>query len=139
MTREEPRSPAAPAPAPPARNGCPYWRAVLEARWEARLQELTELSLAYHGAAGPAPEGNGDGAGHQQAQALLRRAVAARRKLANVEDALARLAAGGFGHCEQCGSQISGGLLALIPETRYCLRCDPEADRARAAAGRSPR
>ena len=26
----------------------PRWRALLEARWQARLRELTELSLAYH-------------------------------------------------------------------------------------------
>jgi hypothetical protein len=29
----------------------PQWRALLEARWQARLTELTELSLAYHAAA----------------------------------------------------------------------------------------
>ncbi len=30
----------------------PQWRALLEARWQARLEELTELSLAYHAGAG---------------------------------------------------------------------------------------
>ena len=29
----------------------PQWRALLEARWQARLEELTELSLAYHAGA----------------------------------------------------------------------------------------
>ena len=33
----------------PARG--PVWRALLEAQWRSRLQEVTELSLAYHEAA----------------------------------------------------------------------------------------
>lgn len=102
----------------------PRWRALLEARWQAHVQEVTELSLAYHVAAAAVPDGTGDGAGQPEIAALLRRAVGARRKLANVEDALARLAAGRFGSCEQCGSPIPAGLLTAAPETRYCPRCD---------------
>jgi RNA polymerase-binding transcription factor DksA len=127
---------------PPGGRDGPRWRALLEARWQARLEELTELALAYH-AAGDVP---GDEPGPQEAQTLLRRAVAARRKLEDVEEALARLAAGSFGRCEQCGSEIPPGLLALIPEARYCPRCDtapggPHGEvgpgRAAAAAARS--
>jgi len=102
----------------------PRWRARLEARWQAYVQEVTELSLAYHVAAEAVPDGTGDGAGHPEIAALLRRAVEARRKLADVEDALARLAAGRFGSCEQCGSPVQAGLLTAVPETRYCARCD---------------
>ena len=72
----------------------PRWRALLEARWQARVREVTELSLAYHVAAAAVPGGTGDGAGQPEVRALLRRAVAARRKLADVEEALGRLAAG---------------------------------------------
>ena len=85
------------------------------------------------------PGGTGDGDAHPEAQALLRRTVAARRKLADVEDALGRLAAGSFGSCEQCGSAIPASLLATAPETRYCPRCDAGPVRVRAAAGRLPR
>lgn len=102
----------------------PRWRARLEARWQAYVQEVTELSLAYHVAAAAVPDGTGDGAGQPEIAALLRRAVQARRKLADVEDALARLAAGRFGSCEQCGSPVQAGLLTAVPETRYCARCD---------------
>lgn len=116
------RSPA-PAPALPAASArdwrSRHWRSVLEARWQARLQEVTELSLAYHDVAETIPSGNGSTHERQ----LLRRAAAARRKLADVEEALHRLAAGQFGSCEQCGSAIQAGLLALSPETRYCLAC----------------
>jgi hypothetical protein len=32
----------------PAPAGGPRWRALLEMQWRARLQEVTELALAYH-------------------------------------------------------------------------------------------
>lgn len=110
----------------------PRWRALLEARWQARLRELTELSLAYHVAIASA-------SAQPEAQALLRRAVTARRKLADVEEALSRLAAGEFGRCEQCGAQIPDGLLATAPEIRYCARCDGDPAWIRPLAGRTAR
>jgi hypothetical protein len=126
----------------------PRWRALLEARWQARLRELTELSLAYHVAIASAPDRAGSGSGigsgsglaaEPEAQGLLRRAVTARRKLADVEEALSRLAAGEFGRCEQCGAQIPDGLLAAAPEIRYCARCDGEPTWIRPLAGRTAR
>jgi RNA polymerase-binding transcription factor DksA len=120
MPREEAVSPAAMAP---TGTNSPYWRARLESRWRACLREVTELSLAYHTATGE-PGGSDDGAAQVEAQTLLNRAVAARRELADVEDALGRLAAGNFGACEQCGAQIPAGLLDDTPETRYCAHCD---------------
>jgi DnaK suppressor protein len=124
MPREERRILAAAVPVRPAGTGSPHWRTLLEARWEARLQKVIELSLAYHSAAAAAPDGSGDGTRRQEIRTLLGRAVAARRKLADVEEALGRLTAGEFGYCEQCGSAIPAGLLAVIPETRYCPRCN---------------
>ena len=124
MSREQRRGQAAMSGGQSAGAPGPRWRALLEARWQARVREVTELSLAYHVAAAAAPGGTGDGAGKPEIQALLRRTVAARRKLADVEEALGRLAAGRFGSCVQCGSQIPAGLLATTPETRYCPRCD---------------
>ena len=94
----------------------PRWRAILEARWRIRLQELTELSMAYHGAASGGVE-------DKRARRLLRRAVAARQRLADTEDALGRVAAGAFGRCEQCGAPVPDVLLAAAPESRYCTRC----------------
>jgi RNA polymerase-binding transcription factor DksA len=96
----------------------------LEARWQAYVQEVIELSLAYHVAAAAACDDIGDGAGRPEVASLLRQVAAARRKLADVEEALGRLAAGTFGSCEQCGSAIPDGLLMAVPETRYCPRCD---------------
>jgi RNA polymerase-binding transcription factor DksA len=98
------------------RRSAARWRAVLEARWRNRLQEVTELSVAYHTAASGGLE-------DRQARRLLRRAVAARQRLADTEDALGRVAAGAFGRCEQCGTGIPEVLLAAAPESRYCHRC----------------
>ena len=124
----------------------PRWRALLEARWQTHVQEVTELSLAYHVAAAAVSDDIGDGAGRPEIASLLRRVTAARRKLADVEEALGRLAAGTFGSCEQCGSAIPAGLLTAAPETRYCPRCDapspePEAGQSevRPLAGRATR
>ena len=118
----------------------PRWRALLEARWQTHVQEVTELSLAYHVAAEAVCDDIGDGAGQPEIASLLRRVTAARRKLADVEEALGRLAAGTFGVCEQCGSAIPAGLLTAAPETRYCPRCDapsPEIPSPEPEAGQS--
>jgi RNA polymerase-binding transcription factor DksA len=134
-------SPAAVA-GPAAGIRAPRWRALLEARWRTRLQEVIELSLAYHAAAAsaaPAAPARDARAGHPdarqlQCRKLLCRASAARRKLADIEEALGRLAAGTFGGCEQCGSEIPDGLLAVTPERRYCPRCEAEAEAVPALA-----
>ena len=109
----------------------PRWRAILEARWRIRLQEVTELSLAYHAATTDGPDGIEGG----HARRLLRRAVGARHRLADTEDALGRLASGRFGRCEQCGALIPEALLAGAPESRYCARCAAGAGAVPAAAG----
>ena len=124
MSREQRTAQAAMTSGQSAGMPGPRWRALLEARWRAHVEEVTELSLAYHVAAEAVADDIGDGAGQPEVASLLRRVAAARRKLADVEEALGRLAAGTFGSCEQCGSAIPAGLLAAAPETRYCPRCD---------------
>jgi DnaK suppressor protein len=97
----------------------PRWRAILEMRWRTRLQEVTELSVAYHAAAADTPGGVED----RRARRLLGQTVAARQGLADTEDALSRLAAGDFGRCEHCSAPIPEALLAASPERRYCAHC----------------
>jgi DnaK suppressor protein len=121
---------------PRAERTNPQWRALLEARWQARLRELTELSMAYHAADA---EIGRDGPRQQDTQTLLTLAISARRKLADTEEALSRLTAGSFGRCEQCGSAIPAGLLGIIPEARYCPRCDDGPVRVEAVAERTGR
>ena len=112
----------------PVPAGGPRWRALLEMRWRARLQEVTELALAYHEAAAAAAASHGTGGGDTGPQMrrllrLLRRTVISRRALADTEEALARLSAGRYGRCESCAGAISAQRLAATPETRYCARC----------------
>jgi RNA polymerase-binding transcription factor DksA len=109
----------------------PRRRAILEARRRIRLQEVTELSLAYHAVIADASAAIKD----SRARQLLSRAVAARQRLADTEDALGRLAAGGFGRCEQYSALIPEVLLAGAPESRCCARCAAGAVRGSVGAG----
>ncbi len=127
--RNQDRGSRAPGPALASRARGPVWRALLEAQWRDRVQEVTELSLAYHeaasataAAAGAAPA---SGAAERKVRKLLRRTVAARQALADTEEALSRLASGRYGLCEGCTAAIPARLLAAAPETRYCPRCRP--------------
>ena len=122
---------APPAAAHLAPDTMPRWRALLESHWRARLERVTELSLAYHEAedasAGP-PPASGQSARAQSGRALLRRAVAQRRALAEIEAALARLSNGRFGRCERCGGAVSATRLTRTPQARYCLSCETGAE-----------
>jgi len=70
-----------------------------------------------------------------RARQLLSRAVAARQRLTDTEDALGRLTAGGFGRCEQYSALIPEVLLAGAPESRCCARCAAGAVRSSVGAG----
>jgi RNA polymerase-binding transcription factor len=50
-------------------------------------------------------------------------ADAARRDLAEIDAALARLADGGYGICQACGQRISPQRLAARPTARTCVGC----------------
>jgi RNA polymerase-binding transcription factor DksA len=100
------------------------WRRLLEDRWRDRLSQVTAAALAYHDAAAVARGGPGH---HGALHELLSRASAARRALADVDDALARLAGGQYGLCEGCGGAIPARRLAAVPEVRYCPQCETQA------------
>ena len=121
---------APPAAAHLAPDTMPRWRALLESHWRARLERVTELSLAYHEAedASAGPPAGGQSARAQSGRALLRRAVAQRRALAEIEAALARLSNGRFGRCERCGGVVSATRLTRTPQARYCISCETGAE-----------
>ena len=66
------------------------------------------------------PEGATIAFERQQVAALLE---AARRRLADVDAALARRAAGDYGVCEGCGGSIPAERLAARPSARTCVAC----------------
>jgi RNA polymerase-binding transcription factor DksA len=47
----------------------------------------------------------------------------ARARLAALDDASARVTAGTYGVCEQCGGEIGAERLAALPDTRRCVDC----------------
>ena len=103
----------------------PGWRARREAQWRTRLQEVTDLSLSYHEAAAVSATATAGPPGERRLRQLLRRAIAARRALADTDEALSRLASGRYGVCEDCGAAIPAWLLTGTPDARFCPRCQP--------------
>ena len=66
------------------------------------------------------PEGATIAFERQQLAALV---GAARRRLADVEAALGRRTAGGYGICQACGGAIPAERLAARPSARTCVSC----------------
>ena len=66
------------------------------------------------------PEGSTIAYERAQLTAVL---AATRRRLADLDDALARRAAGGYGICERCGRAIPAERLAVRPAARTCVTC----------------
>ena len=66
------------------------------------------------------PEGATIAFERQQVAALLEQA---RGRLADVDAALARAAAGEYGRCADCGRDIAPERLAARPQARTCIDC----------------
>ena len=62
---------------------------------------------------------------HEIAEALT---VAARSALRDVEDALARMRAGGYGRCVDCAARLPVARLEVLPQAARCMSCQQEAD-----------
>jgi RNA polymerase-binding transcription factor DksA len=50
----------------------------------------------------------------------------ARAELAQIERALERLEAGTYGTCDDCGIEIDGERLRLLPDAATCRHCAPQ-------------
>lgn len=66
------------------------------------------------------PEGHTIAFERSQIDALIR---GTHQRLAEIDAALARLAAGGFGVCEGCGEAMSPARLEARPSARRCVSC----------------
>lgn len=58
------------------------------------------------------------------------------RELKQIEDALAKIRAGNYGVCEQCGQQIKKARLKAIPFATLCVSCKEEEERECMGMGR---
>ena len=104
----------------------PRWRALLTDRWQEQLEEVSELARACQAAEQAAAHADQHTrqAAWQQASTALQRAAAGWLALAEIEAALARLAAGRFGWCQYCSAAITVATLGQTPEARYCPACE---------------
>ena len=66
------------------------------------------------------PEGATSAFERQHLAALISQA---RGHLAQIDAAIARLAAGSYGRCESCGQPIGAARLAARPTTTVCIDC----------------
>ncbi len=48
-----------------------------------------------------------------------------RAEIRRIDAALARIAAGDYGDCVQCGNPIAEKRLQLLPDTPFCANCSP--------------
>lgn len=55
-----------------------------------------------------------------------------RRELIAIERALAKMATGNFGICEECGEEIPNKRLQVLPEARLCASCQTFEERQNA-------
>ena len=102
----------------------------LEAERAAALASIAALTREFDGVVAASRSSNADdehdpeGATiafeRQQVAALLEQA---HRRLSDVEAALARRDAGGYGVCESCGRPIAPERLAARPAARTCIDC----------------
>lgn len=56
--------------------------------------------------------------------------LAARRRLAQVEMALARLETGAYGICQRCGEPIDVARLEVLPAATLCVGCQRQAEKS---------
>ncbi|MFL9658293.1 TraR/DksA family transcriptional regulator [Streptomyces sp. PB17] len=58
-----------------------------------------------------------------QTEVRVKLAASARMVLADVEAALDRIAEGRYGRCQLCRRAIDRDRLMIVPQARYCARC----------------
>jgi DnaK suppressor protein len=98
-------------------------RAEAQAQVEGLDQELRELFAASESSNADDehdPEGSTIAFERAQLTALL---AAGRRRIADLDDALERSAAGTYGGCERCGRPIPAERLAARPFATTCVAC----------------
>lgn len=120
------------APAPSGRPGrhqsdhlaehLPALREALELQRTFRREQLGQLGARDRtDAHSPQAHGEDAASAHREVHSLL--ITGARRALADIDVALARMATGAYGRCRACAADIPLQLLTAIPSTTLCLDC----------------
>jgi RNA polymerase-binding transcription factor DksA len=87
---------------------------------EGDFSQIVEASQASNADDEHDPEGATIAFERSQVDALVRQS---REHLAEVDAALARVAEGTYGVCEECGAAIPDGRLEARPTARTCVAC----------------
>ncbi|MET9128908.1 MULTISPECIES: TraR/DksA C4-type zinc finger protein [Streptomyces] len=93
-------------------------RASLREQRLFREEQLRQIASATARAATPAHRRR-----TAQDEVDLKLAASARMVLADVEAALRRLAEGRYGTCHLCRRPVDRERLMIVPQARYCARC----------------
>jgi len=83
-------------------------RDLLHQMWRDHVRDITTLAVRFHESEEPA---------------VAARLAHVRRKLVDVEAALARLDSGSYGRCDGCERRMPFEQLEAVPDGRYCRRC----------------
>ena len=117
----------------------------LQARLQQRAEDLrAELRAARGSAVPPAAAGSEvEDLKDRATQSAADRVHDAEEQrdmseLAQVEAALARIEAGSFGDCVDCGEPIAASRLAVMPAAECCAACQSRRERHGAGAERRP-
>ncbi|MFE5190366.1 TraR/DksA family transcriptional regulator [Streptomyces sp. NPDC056628] len=84
-----------------------------------RREQLQQLTVAALPRAEALPDRRAAG----RIEVRVKLAASARMVLADVEAALARMDDGDFGTCRLCRRTIDRDRLMIVPQARYCARC----------------
>ncbi|MEV7125007.1 TraR/DksA C4-type zinc finger protein [Streptomyces sp. NPDC093260] len=84
-----------------------------------RQEQLQQIAAAATSRADALLQHRADG----QVEVRVKLAASARMVLADVEAALARLDDGSYGACHLCRRPIARERLEIVPQARYCARC----------------
>jgi RNA polymerase-binding transcription factor DksA len=87
---------------------------------DAELRELFEASRSSNADDEHDPEGSTIAFERAQLTAVI---AAGRRRITELDEALARSASGGYGVCEGCGEPIPAERLAARPFATTCVSC----------------
>lgn len=91
----------------------------------ARRRELVKhLRVVEHQLDAPAPRDFEDYSSERQGDEVLEAlGHVEQAEVRRIDAALARIKDGRYGTCLECGSTISDGRLAVLPDTALCRRC----------------
>jgi len=85
-----------------------------------RRDQLQQIAAATAATGGDGPPGRQDAA---QIEVTVKLAASARMVLSDVEAALVRMEEGRYGVCHLCRQRVSRDRLTVVPQARYCSRC----------------